>query len=734
MNRQRLAALLALLLLFPSLASAASSGLFTASNLIIESSQYQTLTANVVGGQSPYTYNFLIYANNGLLEYNAIYTGIASTQNVLTFQHLSAWGTGVFTANVYITDSATVNVVVSNQTLYYTPSAALVTMPPSSSLPTKVGQFGGFANQQTSYLSTYQMNQEGATNSMSFGIWFKLLSVPTAYAMIFTDTYSGTGRNGYDLWVGGAGSGAVGYLVLERFYNGNGFSLASLGTLSMNQWYYATVTYNGLILSLYLNGVLQSSSSGVTGAISVNEIMHLGGTNLHPGNQQLADFQVYSAALTPAQVNTLYNSGIGGNTIASLSGNLISYLPLNGNSVDFSGLNNNGVATGVVTYPSNVYRGYAPTVQQGLAASNTIVFTALSDSQMLPLTYNYIVFNTITHAIVANMLYTGVTLTSNTFSFTANTALEAVGSTLSANVQVTDANSFTTVSANVNTITVTGPAAVIQVTPPTNALPQSVAQFNGQSSYIQLPSTARQTGAFTFSFWVNPVSWMNNQYQSLFGGCALCGGNSGGIALTNSTDAKLHFEIYNSINDQVLYITHANTPPTGSWSFITVSWDGTAGASAVKYYENGVLLQSGAGVLGPIVWGSYNLDIGARSAPNYWFDGSIADFQIYNTSLDANQIQTLYIKGIGAARWPRQHRGLVAAQRQLRGLQRIQLQRGRHQRDLQRDLHQRIRASGIEHVLRRGAGDDLHGCDEQPQPAVHLQLPDSQLHDGRCCR
>ncbi len=94
MNRQRLAALLALLLLFPSLASAASSGLFTASNLIIESSQYQTLTANVVGGQSPYTYNFLIYANNGLLEYNAIYTGIASTQNVLTFQHLSAWGTG----------------------------------------------------------------------------------------------------------------------------------------------------------------------------------------------------------------------------------------------------------------------------------------------------------------------------------------------------------------------------------------------------------------------------------------------------------------------------------------------------------------------------------------------------------------------------------------------------------------------------------------------------------------
>ena len=32
-----------------------------------------------------------------------------------------------------------------------------------------------------------------------------------------------------------------------------------------------------------------------------------------------------------------------------------------------------------------------------------------------------------------------------------------------------------------------------------------------------------------------------------------------------------------------------------------------------------------------------------------YFSGDLADVQIYNTSLDANQIQALYLKGIGAA-------------------------------------------------------------------------------------
>ena len=37
------------------------------------------------------------------------------------------------------------------------------------------------------------------------------------------------------------------------------------------------------------------------------------------------------------------------------------------------------------------------------------------------------------------------------------------------------------------------------------------------------------------------------------------------------------------------------------------------------------------------------------SKATYFFQGSIANVQIYNTTLDAGQMQLLYIRGIGAA-------------------------------------------------------------------------------------
>ena len=36
-------------------------------------------------------------------------------------------------------------------------------------------------------------------------------------------------------------------------------------------------------------------------------------------------------------------------------------------------------------------------------------------------------------------------------------------------------------------------------------------------------------------------------------------------------------------------------------------------------------------------------------AGTYYFNGSIADVQVYNTSLDANSVSALYVEGIGGA-------------------------------------------------------------------------------------
>ena len=97
----------------------------TASNSLIDEGQTQVITAQVSGGAAPYTYNFMVYNSIGLVA-NALYTGVSATSNSFTFTQNSAWGTGPFTVNAYITDSANSPVTVSN-TIVYVANAPLAT-------------------------------------------------------------------------------------------------------------------------------------------------------------------------------------------------------------------------------------------------------------------------------------------------------------------------------------------------------------------------------------------------------------------------------------------------------------------------------------------------------------------------------------------------------------------------------------------------------------------------------
>jgi Concanavalin A-like lectin/glucanases superfamily len=222
--------------------------------------------------------------------------------------------------------------------------------------PQSVAQFNG----QSSRVNLYQINQESGTNPMSFTVWFYTVSTPVSYPMIFIDTYvGGSGRNGYDLWVGGPGSGAgyQNYLELERFYSGNSNGRHSISALSMNTWYFAAVTYDGNTMNLYLNGALQQSGSGVTGAITPNAIMAIGGASGEYGNYQLSNFQVYNASLDANQISALYLKGIGAAPIDPY--HVIGWWPLNGDVNDYSGNSNNGAAT-AVTFTSSWTSGYTP--------------------------------------------------------------------------------------------------------------------------------------------------------------------------------------------------------------------------------------------------------------------------------------------------------------------------------------------------------------------------------------
>lgn len=217
-------------------------------------------------------------------------------------------------------------------------------------------QYTSLFNGQNSYANlNSQILQEAGTNSISFSVWFKTISLPSSWPMVFSDT-AGTPRNGYDLYVGGAGSSIPNQLSLERFYGGTDTSTYTQNTLSLNTWYFAVGTYDGSTLRLYLNGTLVGTPNGSPGSISLNNVIYMGSSAWgNFGNFQISNFEVYNTVLQPSDIQSLYIRGIGAAPL-NLQ-NLMGWWPLNGDANDYSGNNNNGAPTNVV-YTNQWLPGY----------------------------------------------------------------------------------------------------------------------------------------------------------------------------------------------------------------------------------------------------------------------------------------------------------------------------------------------------------------------------------------
>lgn len=76
----------------------------------------QVITSYVYNGASPYSYNLLVYNSTGSV-FSQIFSNFI-TYNSVAFIQNPTWGIGSFTANVYVSDSATVTERVSNSLGY----------------------------------------------------------------------------------------------------------------------------------------------------------------------------------------------------------------------------------------------------------------------------------------------------------------------------------------------------------------------------------------------------------------------------------------------------------------------------------------------------------------------------------------------------------------------------------------------------------------------------------------
>lgn len=191
----------------------------------------------------------------------------------------------------------------------------------------------------------------------------------------------------------------------------------------------------------------------------------------------------------------------------------------------------------------------------------------------------------------------------------------------------------------------------------TNSLPKYVAYFEGSPTnynyYITTPSLPAYSKA-TIVGWVYVSSIRGGSYGSVASShnCGPIWGESwSGSASTFGVDA------WDTCSCPPINTCSGHgtiNPPTNQWVMMAFTIDGTGNVLGYGFTPTKTYTSSYSGNVFTTNAGAWYLgayDAGGDAGLN----GSLANVQLYNTSLSANELQTLYTEGIGGAPTVLQH-------------------------------------------------------------------------------
>lgn len=222
-------------------------------------------------------------------------------------------------------------------------------------LPEYVAQFNG----ASSYVSTGLSGLPGGSAARSVFLWFNIASLPsvTGNPMMYSYGTSAT-NNAFSLMVVSGSCNAV-------YFSGwaDDFCATPL-VISPNTWYFMGVTYSAgastatvyLDSQSYVGTIPHGALTTLVAGSKIGDAATSGGA-VYYFNGMIADVQVYNASLDANAVQALYLEGIGGAPVEPQ--NLIGWWPLNGDTNDYGGNNNNGAQTSV-TFTGSWTSGYTP--------------------------------------------------------------------------------------------------------------------------------------------------------------------------------------------------------------------------------------------------------------------------------------------------------------------------------------------------------------------------------------
>ncbi len=178
----------------------------------------------------------------------------------------------------------------------------------------------------------------------------------------------------------------------------------------------------------------------------------------------------------------------------------------------------------------------------------------------------------------------------------------------------------------------------------------NIATFNGIDGYAN--STFKtEKGPITISFWFYPIGRPSAGTVDLLASAAPHGSSTNGFEIEWAQNGSTVFGIYNGTGNYDTTII-GNITTTYQWYDLVVSYNAINGSFSA--YLNGQLWNfSGrldSGLLATPWSGNspYNLLIGTGNSGKY-FNGSIANIQIYDIELNQNIANKLYTGGAGGA-------------------------------------------------------------------------------------
>ena len=171
--------------------------------------------------------------------------------------------------------------------------------------------------------------------------------------------------------------------------------------------------------------------------------------------------------------------------------------------------------------------------------------------------------------------------------------------------------------------------------------PRYTTQFNGQNSYFTTTGQIKEPNSGTFSSWVSmsilPTNW---PVVMGFVDPAIYIQSPSGKPYIQWTGASVA----------------TNPLSLNTWTFVAATWSYNGASTTEQIYINGVASGS-PNVAAGSIGGLASFEIGGISTGQS-FNGIIANVQFYNASLTTNDMQSLYIEGIGGA--PQVLQNLVA--------------------------------------------------------------------------